>query len=168
LAAMNRNHTRDEYLRVIDDLKTARPDLALSSDFIVGFPGENDRDFEDSLDIIRQVGFIQAYSFVYSARPGTPAAVMDLQVDKVVANERLQILQKLLNDTQTEFNQDCIDKTFPILLERIGRNEGQLVGRSPYMQPVHVEAPVEMIGQIRDLKIVSARPNSLGAELIIK
>jgi len=168
LAAMNRNHTRDEYLRVIDDLKTARPDLALSSDFIVGFPGENERDFEDSLDIIRQVGFIQAYSFVYSARPGTPAAVMDLQVDKIVANERLQTLQKLLNDIQSDFNQSCIDKEFPILLERLGRNEGQLVGRSPYMQPVHVDAPVDLIGQICDLKIISARPNSLGAELIIK
>ncbi|WP_028877809.1 tRNA (N6-isopentenyl adenosine(37)-C2)-methylthiotransferase MiaB [Terasakiella pusilla] len=165
LAAMNRNHTREEYLEIIAKLKAARPDLALSSDFIVGFPGENDRDFEDTLDIIRQVGFIQAFSFVYSARPGTPAATMDLQVDKAVANERLQVLQKLLVDIQTKFNEDCIGKEFPILLERVGRKDGQLVGRSPYMQPVHVEAPVDLIGQIRDLKIVSARPNSLGAEL---
>lgn len=166
LAAMNRNHTRDEYLRIIDDLKAARPDLVLSSDFIVGFPGENERDFEDTLDIIRRVKFIQAYSFVYSARPGTPAAALDLQVDKAVANERLQILQKLLADIQVEFNESCVGQTYPVLLEREGRKAGQLVGRSPYMQPVHVDAPLEMIGEIRDLKIINARPNSLGAELI--
>ncbi len=166
LAAMNRNHTREQYLEIIAKLKAARPDLALSSDFIVGFPGENDRDFEDTLDIIRQVGFIQAFSFVYSARPGTPAATMDLQVEKAIANERLQILQKLLGDIQTDFNQSCIGKEFPILLEREGRNPGQLVGRSPYMQPVHVDAPLDFVGQIHDLKIVSARPNSLGAQLV--
>ncbi|WP_135082116.1 tRNA (N6-isopentenyl adenosine(37)-C2)-methylthiotransferase MiaB [Terasakiella sp. SH-1] len=166
LAAMNRNHTREEYLEIIAKLKAARPDLALSSDFIVGFPGENERDFEDTLDIIRDVKFIQAFSFVYSARPGTPAATMDLQVDKVVANERLQILQKLLVDIQTDFNQNCIGRKFPILLEREGRNPGQLVGRSPYMQPVHVDAPLDLIGKIADLKIISARPTSLGAELV--
>lgn len=168
LAAMNRNHTREQYLEIIAKLKSARPDLALSSDFIVGFPGENERDFEDTLDIIRQVGFIQAFSFVYSARPGTPAAAMDLQVDKVVANERLQILQKLLMDIQTQFNEDCVGREFPILLERVGRKPGQLVGRSPYMQPVHVEAPLDFVGQIHDLKIISARPNSLGAQIIHK
>ncbi|NVJ92166.1 MAG: tRNA (N6-isopentenyl adenosine(37)-C2)-methylthiotransferase MiaB [Methylocystaceae bacterium] len=168
LAAMNRNHTREQYLEIIAKLKAARPDLALSSDFIVGFPGENERDFEDTLDIIRQVGFIQAFSFVYSARPGTPAAAMDLQVDKVVANERLQILQKLLMDIQTQFNEDCVGREFPILLERVGRKPGQLVGRSPYMQPVHVEAPLDFVGQIHDLKIISARPNSLGAQIIHK
>ncbi len=168
LAAMNRNHTREQYLEIIAKLKAARPDLALSSDFIVGFPGENERDFEDTLDIIRQVGFIQAFSFVYSARPGTPAAAMDLQVDKVVANERLQILQKLLMDIQTRFNEDCVGREFPILLERVGRKPGQLVGRSPYMQPVHVEAPLDFVGQIHDLKIISARPNSLGAQIIDK
>ncbi len=168
LAAMNRNHTRDEYLRVIDDLITARPDLALSSDFIVGFPGENERDFEDTLDIIRRVKFIQSFSFVYSPRPGTPAAGLDLQVDPSVANERLQVLQTLLNDIQTDFNQDCVGREFPILLEREGRKPGQLVGRSPYMQPVHVEAPLDLVGQIHDLRIVSARTGSLAAELIRK
>lgn len=166
LAAMNRNHTREEYLEIIARLKAARPDLALSSDFIVGFPGENDRDFEDTLDIIRQVGFIQSFSFVFSPRPGTPAATMDLQVEQAVANERLQVLQKLLNTIQTDFNTNCIGRRFPILLERLGRQDGQLVGRSPYMQPVHVEAPESLIGQIVDLEISSARPNSLGARLV--
>lgn len=166
LAAMNRNHTREQYLETIAKLKAARPDLALSSDFIVGFPGENERDFEDTLDIIRQVKFILAFSFVYSPRPGTPAATMDLQVDKDVANHRLQVLQKLLMDVQTEFNDSCVGKKFPILLEREGRREGQLVGRSPYMQPVHVKAPLDLIGKIVDLEIISARPNSLEAQLV--
>jgi tRNA-2-methylthio-N6-dimethylallyladenosine synthase len=166
LAAMNRNHTRDEYLRIIDDLKTARPDLALSSDFIVGFPGENERDFEDTLDIIRRVKFIQAFSFVYSARQGTLAASLVLQVDMAVANVRLLFLQKLLNDIQVDFNKSCLGREFPVLLEREGRNPGQLVGRSPYMQPVHVDAPLEMVGQIHDLRIIDARPSSLGAELV--
>ncbi|WP_069186571.1 tRNA (N6-isopentenyl adenosine(37)-C2)-methylthiotransferase MiaB [Candidatus Terasakiella magnetica] len=166
LAAMNRDHTREQYLETIAKLKAARPDLALSSDFIVGFPGENERDFEDTLDMIRQVKFILAYSFVYSPRPGTPAATMDLQVEAAVANERLQVLQQLLKDVQAEFNNDCVGKEFPILLEREGRREGQLVGRSPYMQPVHVKAPLDLIGKIADLKIIEARQNSLGAELV--
>jgi len=161
LAAMNRNHTREEYLDIIARLKAARPDLALSSDFIVGFPGENDRDFEDTLDIIRQVGFIQSFSFVFSPRPGTPAATMDLQVEKAVADARLQELQKLLMSIQTDFNAGCVGNRVPVLLERLGRQDGQLVGRSPYMQPVHVEAPQDLIGQIVDLDIISARPNSL-------
>jgi tRNA-2-methylthio-N6-dimethylallyladenosine synthase len=168
LAAMNRNHTRDQYLRVIGDLKAARPDLVLSSDFIVGFPGENERDFQDTLDMIRQVGFIQAYSFMYSPRPGTPAAVMDLQVEKAVASERLQILQKLLVDIQDEFNQSCVGKTFPVLFEKLGRNEGQLIGRSPYMQAVHLDAPVDLLGKICDVKIIYTRPNSLGGQLVVK
>jgi len=166
LAAMNRRHTQAEYLETIAALKQARPDLILSSDFIVGFPGENDRDFEDTMDLVRKVEFVQAYSFKYSPRPGTPAATMEYQIPESAKSERLEALQILLSDIQTAFNQSCKGRILPVLLDRVGREDGQLVGRSPYMQPVHVMADESLMGEIVDLKITAGYPNSLSGEPI--
>ncbi len=164
LKAMNRRHGRDFYIDLVARLRAARPDLGLSSDFIVGF-GETDADFQDTLSLVREVGYVQAYSFKYSPRPGTPAAAMELQVPEDVKDARLKELQDLLNTQQLAFNQSCVGRTLPVLLDRPGRHAGQLLGRSPYMQAVHVEAPADWLGRVADLKIVSAGGNSLGAVL---
>ncbi len=166
LKAMNRRHGRDFYIDLVARLRAARPDLGLSSDFIVGFPGETDADFQDTLSLVREVGYVQAYSFKYSPRPGTPAAAMELQVPEDVKDARLKELQDLLNTQQLAFNQACVGRTLPVLLDRPGRHAGQLLGRSPYMQAVHVEAPADGLGRVADLKIVSAGGNSLGAVLV--
>ena len=166
LKAMNRRHTSQDYLDVVARLRDAQPDLAFSSDFIVGFPGESDKDFEATLSLVHTVGFVQAYSFKYSPRPGTPAAANELQVPEKVKSERLGRLQALLNDQQLAFNQGCVGKQMDVLLEQPGRHEGQLVGRSPYMQAVHVDAPIEMIGEVVTLAITGAHGNSLSAELL--
>ncbi|MEQ9169789.1 MAG: tRNA (N6-isopentenyl adenosine(37)-C2)-methylthiotransferase MiaB [Rhodospirillales bacterium] len=165
LKAMNRRHGRDFYIDLVARLRAARPDLGLSSDFIVGFPGETDADFQDTLSLVRAVGYVQAYSFKYSPRPGTPAAAMELQVPEDVKDARLKELQDLLNTQQLAFNQACIGRTLPVLLDRPGRHAGQLLGRSPYMQAVHVEAPADWLGRTADLEIVSAGGNSLGGVL---
>mgnify|MGYP000029225997 FL=1 len=165
LKAMNRNHSVDEYRALVDKLRTARPDLALSSDFIVGFPGETDADFRDTLKLVEDMRFIQTYSFKYSARPGTPAALMDCQVEEAVKADRLAELQALLNTQTLAFNAQCVGKTMPVLLDRAGKKPGQLVGRSPYMQAVVVEAPEQLLNRIVDVTITSARPNSLMGEL---
>jgi len=161
LKAMNRNHGVDEYRALVDKLRTARPDIALSSDFIVGFPGETDADFRATLQLVEDVTFIQAYSFKYSARPGTPAALMDFQVDEAVKAERLAQLQALLNAQTLNFNMQSVGKTLPVLLDRSGKKPGQLVGRSPYMQAVVVDAAEEFMNRIVDVTMVSAGPNSL-------
>ncbi len=166
LRAMNRGHGADDYRRIIDRLKTARDDLALSSDFIVGFPGETDADFAATLKLVEDVGYIQAYSFKYSPRPGTPAAGMANQVPEAVKDERLAALQALLQTQQAAFNHTCVGREMDVLLDRQGRQSGQLLGRSPYMQPVHVEAPTALFGALARLRIVSAGPNSLRGELI--
>ena len=166
LHAMNRRHGANDYKRLIGRLREARPDLALSSDFIVGFPGETDEDFQATMDLVGDVGFVGAYSFKYSARPGTPAAAIAAQIPDAVKSERLQILQDKLNADQAAFNARCVGTEMSVLLERAGRHPGQLVGRSPYMQAVHVMAPEELIGKIVDLRIEAAHPNSLSAELI--
>ena len=170
LAAMNRRHGVDEYRRLTDRLRAARPDLALSSDFIVGFPGETDADFEATMKLIRDVDFIQAYSFKYSPRPGTPAAAMEIQVDDDVKTARLAALQDLLNEQQVAFNQSCQGRVMPVLLDRPGKHPGQLVGRSPYMQPVHVDVPTDapdnLFGTIADLRIVAGYANSLAGVLV--
>lgn len=166
LKAMNRKHDADAYRRIIDKLRAARPDLALSSDFIVGFPGETDRDFADTLALVREVAFVQAYSFKYSARPGTPAAGMESDsVPAGVADERLQSLQQLLNAQQEAFNRSFQGKAVPVLLDRKGRQTGQLLGRSPWMQAVHVTAPERLLGSEIDLHIDHAGPNSLSGSL---
>ena len=161
LAAMNRRHTRADYFRVVERLRTARPDLALTSDFIVGFPGETEEDFADTLALIDTVGYAGAFSFKYSPRPGTPGADMAAQVDEAVKSERLQRLQKLIDAGQAAFNRGCVGRTLDVLFERPGRYDGQLVGRSPYLQPVQVSAPAALIGTIAAVTITEVASNSL-------
>jgi len=161
LAAMNRKHTAAEYLSLVARLRRARPDLALSTDIIVGFPGETDAEFEETLAMVRQVGFAQAFSFKYSPRPGTPASSMDRQIPEAVKAERLQRLQALLEEQQAAFAKGLVGRTVPVLFEKPGRKPGQLVGRSPYLQPVHVEATDTWLGRVAETAIVSAGPNSL-------
>jgi tRNA-2-methylthio-N6-dimethylallyladenosine synthase len=168
LAAMNRKHTADDYRRIIDRMRKVRPDLALSSDFIVGFPGERDADFAESLRLITDIGYAQAYSFKYSARPGTPAAGLDdTQVPETVKTERLASLQQLLNAQQIAFNESSIGRTMPVLLDRSGKRPGQLMGRSPYMQSVPVDAPQRLAGTVVDVRITAAHANSLAGELVL-
>ena len=161
LAAMNRKHTARDYLDLIARIRDARPDLALSTDVIVGFPGESDEEFLKTLDIVREVGFAQAYSFKYSPRPGTPAATIEDQIPEDVKSERLQALQSLLGSQQKSFNASCVGKVFPVLFERMGRKTGQIIGRSPYLQPVHTEAEETLLGRIVSVEISAAGPNSL-------
>jgi tRNA-2-methylthio-N6-dimethylallyladenosine synthase len=160
LAAMNRRHTADDYRRTVEQLRQARPDLALSSDFIVGYPGESDLDFRATLDLVAEIGFAQSYSFKYSPRPGTPASV-ERQLPDPVKTERLATLQALLQQQQRAFNEAAIGSMMPVLFERSGRHAGQLVGRTPYMQSVHADADPSRIGAILPARIVGLRSNSL-------
>jgi tRNA-2-methylthio-N6-dimethylallyladenosine synthase len=166
LAAMNRRHRAADYLRTIERLRTARPDLALSSDFIVGHPGESDADFAATLALVREVGFAQAFSFKYSPRPGTPAAAAPGQVAEAVKDARLQELQALLRAQQAAFNADCVGRVMPVLLTGPGRHPGQVVGRSPWLQPVHLTGPADLVGRIAPVKVTAANPNSLSATLL--
>jgi tRNA-2-methylthio-N6-dimethylallyladenosine synthase len=161
LEAMNRKHTRESYLEILEQLRQARPDIALSSDFIVGFPGESDKDFEQTLDLVRQVRYAQAYSFKYSIRPGTPAGLMELQLSEEVKSERLQQLQEVLNEHQLDFNKDSVGKVMKVLIERKGRHPGNLSGRSPYMQSVTIEGNDRLLGQIIDVEIKSGHANGI-------
>jgi tRNA-2-methylthio-N6-dimethylallyladenosine synthase len=161
LAAMNRKHTAADYLRLIDRIRAARPDLALSTDVIVGFPGETDAEFEATMALVREVGYAQAYSFKYSPRPGTPAATLDDQVPEPAKTERLARLQTLLFEQQSAFNRSCLGRLMSVLFERPGRHPGQLIGRSPYLQAVHATANENLIGKIADVDIVRANQNSL-------
>ena len=165
LKAMNRRHGADQYRQLVERLVKARPDIALSSDFIVGFPGEKDSDFDSTMKLVREVGFIQAYSFKYSPRPGTPAALLNNQVSEEVKTERLKILQDELNKQQLVFNKSCVGRTMPVLLDRPGRFKGQMIGRSPYMQPVHLSAQEHLFGAIVNLHIDVAQANSLAGSL---
>jgi tRNA-2-methylthio-N6-dimethylallyladenosine synthase len=160
LAAMNRSHTARDYRRTVEKLRRARPDLALSSDFIVGYPGESDLDFRATLDLVTEIGFAQSFSFKYSPRPGTPAA-SEKQLPEAVKADRLTELQALLQQQQRRFNVASVGATMPVLLEKPGRHDGQLVGRSPYLQPVHVDAAPEMIGKIPQVHITAVTSNSL-------
>lgn len=165
LAAMNRKHTAAEYLRLIDRIKAARPDMALSGDFIVGFPGETEADFEDTLAIIRATGYASAYSFKYSTRPGTPGASLGDQVAEEIKVERLARLQDLVNSQTTAFHASCVGKTLPVLIERVGRQPGQVGGRSPYLQAVHLEGAADLIGAIHEVDIIGTSTNSLVGRL---
>jgi tRNA-2-methylthio-N6-dimethylallyladenosine synthase len=165
LKAMNRQHTAAEYIAIIERLRTARPDIAISGDMIVGFPGETDADFEATLDLVREVNYASCFSFKYSRRPGTPGAAMFNQIDEAVKGERLAVLQDLLNAQQVAFNESQIGRTLPVLFEKPGRQDGQLHGRSPYLQAVHVEAPAEMIGHIGQVVIERASRNALAGRL---
>ena len=165
LRAMNRAHTAESYLRLIDKIRAARPDIALSGDFIVGFPGESDRDFEATLRLVEAVGYASAFSFKYSRRPGTPAASLPGQVADAVKDERLARLQALLAAQQAAFNQASVGRTLPVLFEKAGRRPGQVVGRSPYLQAVHLGAPESLIGEIRAVDIQEAGRGSLAGAL---
>jgi tRNA-2-methylthio-N6-dimethylallyladenosine synthase len=165
LEAMNRGHTIDEYRRVIDRLRATRPDIALSSDFIIGFPGESDEDFAATLALVREIGFAQAFSFKYSKRPGTPGAALRHQIAEGVKSERLQIVQGLIEERQRRFNESCAGRVLPVLFEKPGRHPGQLVGRSPYLQWVHAQAPARCQGAVVPVRITGVGPNSLAGEV---
>jgi tRNA-2-methylthio-N6-dimethylallyladenosine synthase len=161
LAAMNRKHRREDYLRLIERLRRARPDLALSGDFIVGFPGETESDFAATLRLVEEVGYASAYSFKYSPRPGTPAAGDPSQVPEPVKADRLARLQALLNRQQSAFNSAMLGRRIDVLLDGPGRLQGQLVGRSPWLQAVQVDAPASLIGTIVEVVIDRIGSNSL-------
>jgi tRNA-2-methylthio-N6-dimethylallyladenosine synthase len=165
LKAMNRAHTAESYVRLIERIRSSRPDIAISGDFIVGFPGERDSDFEATLSLVREVGYATAFSFKYSRRPGTPAAAMPGQVAEAVKDERLARLNALLDGQARAFNAAQVGKTLPVLFERKGRHPGQLIGRSPYLQAVHALVPDRMIGQIVPVRIEEAARMSLGGVL---
>ncbi|KQQ56478.1 (dimethylallyl)adenosine tRNA methylthiotransferase [Rhizobium sp. Leaf311] len=165
LKAMNRRHTGDEYIRLIEKIRAVRPDIAMSGDFIVGFPGETDQDFEDTLAIVEKVNYAQAFSFKYSTRPGTPGADLTDQVPEDVKAERLERLQALLLKQQHDFAASLVGRTMDILLEKPGRMPGQLIGRSPWLQSVNVNAKDMKIGDIIHVRITATGPNSLFAEV---
>jgi tRNA-2-methylthio-N6-dimethylallyladenosine synthase len=167
LKAMNRRHTVDDYRKIIDRFRNARPDMAFSSDFIVGYPGETDQDYIATLKLVDEMKYAQAYSFSYSIRPGTPAAMMENQVSEEAKTERLAGLQELLRTQQEAFNGSMIGKVLPVLFERKGRHEGQLIGRSPYLQSVHAHASERLIGQLIEVTIKGSSLNSLTGEIVI-
>jgi tRNA-2-methylthio-N6-dimethylallyladenosine synthase len=166
LKAMNRGHTSAHYLNIIERMRKARPDIAVSGDFIVGFPGETEQDFADTLKLVEVVQYASAYSFKYSTRPGTPAAEREDQVDEDVKSERLVRLQTLIAKQTASFNAACVGKTLPVLLEKPGRQQGQLIGRSPYLQSVHLEGENLKIGQLVNVTIKSVGPNSLSGQYV--
>jgi len=166
LEAMNRRHGRDLFLRIVDRLRTARPDLALSSDFIVGFPGESDADFDDTMRLVEQVGFASAFSFKYSRRPGTPGATMDDQVPEAVKSARLHALQALLGDQARAFNESKVGQTVPVLFAEPGRKPGQLIGKTPWLQSVYAEGNARLIGRIVEARLTEGHANSLAGEIV--
>ncbi len=168
LAAMNRQHTAGDYRRIVDRLRRVRDDIALSSDFIVGHPGEDESDFEATLRLVEDIGYAQAYSFKYSPRPGTPAAAMPNQIPDPIKSARLDRLQASLRAQQDRFNRACIGRTLSVLLDRAGRHDGHLAGRSPYLQPVQVAAAPALLGTIADVDIRSAQPGSLTGCLAVE
>jgi len=165
LKLMNRGHTAEHYRRIVERARAARPDLALSGDFIVGFPGERAADFEDTLSLVRDVGYASAFSFKYSRRPGTPAAAMAGQVEEVEKVDRLARLRSLIAGQQAAFNAGTVGRTAPVLFEKPGRRDGQVTGRSPWLQAVHCEAPASLIGAIAPVEIIGASPGSLSGRL---
>ena len=167
LKAMNRGHTAADYLRLVERIRAARPDIAMSGDFIVGFPGERETDFEATLQVVREVGYASAFSFKYSRRPGTPAAAMAGQVADEVKAERLARLQALLEEQQLAFNRAQVGRTLPVLFEKTGRKPGQIAGRSPYLQAVHCEGAEDLIGRIVDTRIAAASRTSLAGDLAL-
>ena len=167
LKAMNRKHNVAFYVKIIEELRAARPDIALSSDFIVGHPGETDRDFADTIRLITKIGYSQAYSFKYSPRPGTPASNLE-QISDAAKSDRLQTLQQLLNEQQLAFNMQSINTTQKVLVERQRDRDGRLTGRSPFMQTVSFDGPIRLLGEVIDISIEQATEKSLfGKALII-
>jgi tRNA-2-methylthio-N6-dimethylallyladenosine synthase len=166
LEAMNRQHCADDYLQLVHRIRGARPDIALTSDFIVGFPGESDRDFEATLQLVRAVRYASAFTFKYSARPGTPAAAARKHLPDDVKNARLQALNAVLAEQQEAFKQSCAGRMMDVLFEKPGRKQGQAIGRSPYLQSVHVDGAADLIGQMARVAIESVHPNSLKGSLL--
>lgn len=166
LKAMNRKHTAAEYIEIIERLRKARPDIAFSTDIIVGFPGESDQHFEETMQLVEQVGFAASYSFKYSARPGTPAATMPGLVREEVKTERLTRLQALLRDQAQRFNDGCVGKVFEVVFSGKGNKEGQLYGRTPYNQAIHVEAPARLYGQTGLVEVTNANASALTGRLV--
>jgi tRNA-2-methylthio-N6-dimethylallyladenosine synthase len=166
LKAMNRAHSRESYLETLARLRAARPDIAISGDFIVGFPGESDSDFEDTLSIVEAVGYAQAFSFKYSPRPGTPAATLPDQVPETVKDERLARLQAAITASAHAFNRQTVGRTTTILTERPGRRPGQLIGKTPWLQSAVIEHPSATIGDLVDIEITHAFPNSVAGEVL--
>jgi tRNA-2-methylthio-N6-dimethylallyladenosine synthase len=165
LKAMNRSHSAESYLKLLDRFRAARPDIALSGDFIVGFPGETEAEFEDTLRLVDAVGYAQAYSFKYSPRPGTPAAAMDGQIAREVMDERLQRLQAALNRDQLAFNKASVGKRCAVLVERRGKKPGQWLGKSPWLQSVFFEGEA-VIGDLVEVELAEAGPNSIHGRLL--
>ena len=166
LKSMNRGHSSAAYLKLIERIRVAQPRIAMTSDFIVGFPGETDQEFEETLQLVRAVNYAGAFSFKYSPRPGTPAATREDQIAEEIKNERLARLQNLLTSQQAAFNQSCVGQTLNLLLEKPGRQAGQLIGRSPYLQSVHLDAPESLIGSFVDATILAVGPNSLSGQYV--
>ena len=166
LEAMNRKHTVGDYLDIVAALRAARPDIALSSDFIVGFPGESEAEFEETLALTRKIGFASSFSFKYSPRPGTPGAEMKEQIDEETKARRLALLQGALEEQRQAFNRAAVGRVFPVLIEKIGRHPGQLIGRSPYMQSVLTEGEPDMIGALAEIEILSVGPHSLRGRIV--
>jgi len=166
LEAMNRRHGRDLFLGIVDRLRAARPDLALSSDFIVGFPGESDADFDDTMRLVEQVGFASAFSFKYSRRPGTPGAAMDGQVPEAVKSARLHALQALLGEQARAFNASKVGQTVPVLFAEPGRKPGQFIGKTPWLQSVYADGDARLIGRIVEARLTEAHANSLAGEIV--
>jgi tRNA-2-methylthio-N6-dimethylallyladenosine synthase len=165
LDAMNRQHTSDDYRRLVERIRRARPDIALTSDFIAGFPGESDADFEATLQLVRDIGYATAFSFKYSKRPGTPASTMRKQVPEDVKAARLDALQKLLLQQQYAFDDSKLGMTVPVLFEKLARGPGQVMGRTPWLQPVHVQADAALIGRMAQVRVQKRTANSLHGEL---
>jgi len=161
LKAMNRSHTAETYLAILEKVRAARPDMALSGDFIVGFPGETEQDFEATLQIVDAVRYASAYSFKYSARPGTPAAAMEDQIPPEIMDERLQRLQERINSHQLAFNRSKVGVDTEVLIERKGKHDGQMIGRSPWLQSVHFDTDAQ-VGETVEVTLVAAGPNSMG------
>ena len=166
LNAMNRGHTYQEYKLLIDKIRSSRPDIALSADFIVGFPGETETDFQQTMRCVEEIGYASSFSFKYSVRPGTPGASLPQQVSEDVKSDRLKRLQDLLYSQQLEFNESLVGQTLDVLIENVGRGENQLFGRSPYLQGTHFNGSADLIGQIRPVLITKAGRNSLSGELV--
>jgi tRNA-2-methylthio-N6-dimethylallyladenosine synthase len=168
LKAMNRRHTVREYLEIIARIRDARADMALSGDFIVGFPGETEEDFREALSLVGEVGYASAFSFKYSTRPGTPGATMDGQLPEAVKIDRLARLNAEIAASSRRFAESCVGRVLPILVEKPGRNAGQVGGRSPYLQAVHMPGNPRLIGQIVQARILAAGNNSLSAEIVMR
>jgi tRNA-2-methylthio-N6-dimethylallyladenosine synthase len=163
LSSMNRKHTAKQYIQIIDKIRKVNPDIALSGDFIVGFPGESDKDFNDTIELIKNVEYAQSYSFKYSTRPGTPASVLGQQIPEIIKKKRLSVLQEVLFSQQSKFNSKFVGKIVDVLIEKDGGRENQIMGKSQYMQSVYMNHNVGSIGEIKKIEVSHAGQNSLKA-----